>query len=395
MKTTDLAYMAGKKRQSPRTGLVHGSDLFSDTVALYDNFCFAYALLSQRKAAEIIEAKTLLLRLLAFQAPIGNFPVSLHDFPHCYDLYQGLKIAPLLLRTLDGYGQVLGAECKEKIESSLTSILGFYENKGLPELWQFRYQVCLGNKPQIIRPSLVNIWEYWVSLQFLQTPTCDFYHQGLGIAPILSTLQNCFEPLPHLSEWACAAAAGTFSSRLLNDHPAQIQLAALEKVELTSTQTDFQLLITDPFKLYWNGDSLHSLCFVADKMEVTNESILVELPQTVEFGREDLFEVAFFCDASPETQIAIGGHRGTVFELGDAVEISTPSFQCTLRFELISGTGDFCGHIVRSNRPGQIACVGPLQHETFDWKIGLRTLRRSPNCTIRISFSLQGLTVDS
>jgi len=383
MKTTDLAYAAGKKRQSARTGFVHDAEI----VPIYDNFCYVYALLSQRKAEMIIEAKALLIRLLAFQAPEGNFPTAMHDFPRCYDRFLGLKIAPLLMRALTGYGQVLGVECKEKTEVGLKKILDSYSEMDLPPLWQFRYQVCLNQSPLPIEVPSSDIWEYWVSSQFLNTPTCDFYHQGLGYAPLLSAAQDHLEPVPHLVEWACASAAGVFSPRLLKDNPAQVQLAALEKVELTTSHTDSSLLSTDPFKLYWKGGLLHSLILIADQPKITADTVTVELTTLPEFAREDLYEVAFFCDASPETKIEIGGHRGTIFTLGESVEILTPSFKCTLKFELISGTGDFCGHIVRSNRPGQIGCVGPLQHESFDWKIGLRTLRRSPDCRIQITYS--------
>ena len=52
-----------------------------------------------------------------------------------------------------------------------------------------------------------------------------------------------------------------------------------------------------------------------------------------------------------------------------------------LRFSLVEGEGDFCGHIYRSNRPNQRLTAN---HESFDWKIGLRTLRRSEKCILSI-----------
>jgi hypothetical protein len=99
--------------------------------------------------------------------------------------------------------------------------------------------------------------------------------------------------------------------------------------------------------------------------------------------------VSFFCDASPDVKIEIAGDRGTSFTLGEVVRISTLTFACNLTFELLSGEGDFCGRIFRSNRPSQIACTGPLQYEVFDWKIGLRTLRRSANCQIRVNYTIE------
>ena len=71
MRTIDLAYSAGKNRQSPRTGLVHGEGLFADTISIYDNFCYAYALLCQKRAETVIEAKSILTRLFSFQTGAG------------------------------------------------------------------------------------------------------------------------------------------------------------------------------------------------------------------------------------------------------------------------------------------------------------------------------------
>lgn len=405
IRSIDLAYMAGKKRQSPRTGLVHGSDLFSDVIPLYDNFCFIYALLSQRKAETVLEAKALLLRLLAFQGGEGNFPIHLHDFPTCYDGYMGLRIAPLLLRSLKGYGTVLGSECREFVEAALQKIFFFYEEKKLPPLWAFRYQVCLGNTTESVDPNCSDLtpdlWEYWVSLQFLRSPSCAHYYPVLGLIPELVDKQDHFEPVPHLIEWACAAAAAdggvAYPARLLRDHPNQIRLAALDKVELTKQLPD-SFLLAKPFKLYWIDQNLHTLDLVADPdcisaaVDPQDPAIFITLPQSAEFGRDDLVELAFFCDASPLTQIRIADRQGTVFKLGDPVRIATPSFQCTLCFELIKGVGDFCGHITRSNRPNQIGCVGSLQYEAFDWKIALRTLRRSDDCVIRVRYSFGPVT---
>jgi hypothetical protein len=388
MKTTELAYQAGKKRQSLRTGFIHGSEIFSDTVSFYDNFCFVYALLAQRKTESILEAKTLLLRLLAFQSSEGNFPIQLHDYPRCYDPYLGLKIAPLLLRSLDAYGQVLGPDCRDKIDLALQQIFAFYADKLLPPLWDYRRQICLRQFPGPIVVPVEDLWEHWISEQFIKIPTCDFFFQTLGLVPALSKNQDHLEPVPHLIEWACASAAGEFASRLAKDHPTQVQLAALEKVELLNPQLVSHFL-AEPFKLYWNDGSLHTLILVAENIAVNSKSIVVELPSEVEFGREDLYEVAFFSDAAPEIRLQIDGLRGTVFELGQQVQIATPHFLIKLQFDLVSGEGNFCGQIVRSNRPEQIACVGLLQHETFDWKIGLRTLRRSSPCTIQITYSIE------
>jgi hypothetical protein len=77
-----------------------------------------------------------------------------------------------------------------------------------------------------------------------------------------------------------------------------------------------------------------------------------------------------------------------VFYLGDTVAIRTPTLQIDLCFELSDGKGDFCGQILRGNRPSQIAAKGALLYEAFDWQIALRTLRRSSDCRVRLSVQL-------
>jgi len=346
-----LAYAAAKKRQSPETGFVH----LGDRVSLYENFCFVYALLAQKKVETVQEAKNLVTRLIAFQSPEGNFPVNLHDFPRCYDLYQGLKIAPLLLRM-----HHLGAECTELVQSCLQRLLTFYQNRDLPSMWKFRYQVCQGLKPTPPEPT--NIWEHWISLQFLQTPTNEY--SGLCLPIDQPIAQNQFEPAPGLIDWV---SAPEYSERLRKDHPTQIQLAAIDKVETKLEHSP--ILLQEPFQLYWQDESLHSL---------VGPGLNIQLPTEIAFNRDDLFEVAFYCDA--KCQVLIDGQKGTVFKLGEPVQIITPSLKVTLRFE---GEGDFCGHIFRSNRPNQID-----ETDSYDWKIGLRTLRRSPNCMITVNYTI-------
>jgi hypothetical protein len=380
----DLAYLAGKKRQSPRTGFVllfHGNDQAVDTIPIYENICYVFALLSQKKAEPVLEAKNLLGRLFSFQAEEGNFPIYLHDFARCYDIYLGLKIAPLLLR-IRFFKSVLGKEVIEKIDLALQRLFSFYEEKKLAPLWKFRYEVCRSfflNEPlpewrlDSQQFSASDWWEYWISLQFLETPVCPFYHSGLQMALGFDLQQDRFEPAPRLIDWI---SNEEYQPRLLQERPLQIALAALDRVEIQEGQSAD--IYWEDGNVFWKGSRLHSLV-----AENSSQGVAV-LPATFEMGRDDLFETAYYCDASEDIEIFIDGKKGTVFALGQTITIQSPERTFTLLFELLRGEGEFCGHIFRSNRPGQIATTGTLQHEAFDWKIGLRTLRRSSDCAIRI-----------
>jgi hypothetical protein len=384
LRTSELAFLAGKKRQSPRTGFVHlfhGNDLAADTIPIYENICYALALLSQKKTEPVLEAKNLLSRLFPFQPQEGNFPIYLHDFPRCYDIFLGLKIAPLLLK-ICFFKSVLGKDFIEKVEAALHKIFSFYQDKDLLPLWEFRLAVCRavfldtpfrGQRLDTVQFSAADWWEYWISLQFIETPVCDFYHPGLQMAMGFDLKQDRFEPAPRLIDWI---SAEEFHPRLLQDRPTQIQLIALDKVEILSN--DRSEIYFEDGNVFWLDGGLHSL--VADNISLG----VAELPASLEMGRDDLFEAAYYCDASLDIEIFIDGRKGTVFTLGQTITVRSARRNFSLVFELLRGEGDFCGHVFRSNRPGQIGTTGTFQHEAFDWKIGLRTLRRSSDCAIRV-----------
>ena len=370
-------------------------------IPIYENGCFVLALFAQKKVEEILEAKDLLLRLLAFQTEEGNFPIYLHDFPRCYDAHLGLKMAPLLLRLLREFELVLGAELKKRIETSLQKILAHAlarrAERPFAPLWEFRYRVCAGavaaKDLDTSKFSPADWWEYWVSLQFLETPICRLFHPDLQayIGPTYGDAQDQGELAPVLLEWM---APHLTAPRLLKDHPLQIALSALQALEFSSPElTDWQLIHSPEFaltaaktseasstfehtlRLLWGA---HSLVLPATQATMTSSGweTVIELPAVVP---EDPFEVALYCDSSLE--LLIDGQKGTVFSLGQ--EVSLGSFAWT--FTLIQGAGDFCGHILRSNRPCQLANTGPRQFESYDWKIGLRTLRRSSDAVIKLT----------
>lgn len=358
---TDLAVSAGRKRQSSRTKFVHDDE----TIPLYENFCFALALFRQKTAESVTEGKELINRLLSFQAPDGNFPVYLHDFPRCFNFHTSLKMAPILIYLLRLFGPLLG-ELKSKIEATLTLVLSKRPEKSI---WENRYRACIGEPILPIDTTLLSPaeWTEWLI-------TAQLAGQAHFIVPYDETLQifmgpACFdaqekgEPRPSPMEWLLAD--GSFSPRLLRDHPHQILSAPLFPISFTSQ------LINDSFRLFWKGATIHSL---------VGKSLTFDLPGGVEIGKGDLFEAALFTDISPETKLFVNGQKATTFQLEDQITIQTPTLTLHLHFELTQGSGDFSGHIFRANRPSQI-CKG---YEVYDWQIGLRTLRRQGPAQISV-----------
>lgn len=370
VRTIDLSVAAGRKRQSARTGLVHlfANEEALDTIPLYENFCFAFALCRQKTAESVTEAKAIIERLLFFQCN-GNFPVYLHEFPNCFDFQMGLKVAPIFLYLLRHFSPVLG-ELKGKIEKSLEEILAKRPDK---PFWENRYRACVGEPllPQSTEGFSPLEWTEWLITAQLagQTHFALSFDEELQLFFGAADIQEKTEPRPNPIEWLLAEPH--FSARLLKDHPHQLLAAPLFPITFEKTDPPCTGL-----RLFWKGsEGTHSL--VAKALEF-------ELSGPADTTRNNLFEAAVFCNASEETKLFVEGRRATSFHLGDQITVETPQKSITFRFELVEGTGDFFGHIFKANRWTQIACKGANLYEAYDWKIGLRTLRRSEKARIRV-----------
>jgi hypothetical protein len=366
----DLAALAGRKRQSPRTGLVH---LFSgedapDTIPVYENFCFAFALFRQKTTESVTEAKAIIERLLTFRVN-GNFPVYLHEFPKCFDHHLGLKIAPVLIYLVRLFSPVLG-ELKQKIEKALQEILAQRPEK---LFWENRYRACVGESllGQDTTAFSPLDWTDWIITAQLSGQTHFFlpYDDQLQMFFGAVDIQEKDQPRPNPIEWLLAEP--NFSPRLLKDHPHQILTAPLFPFTFTKSE-----LPSATFRMFWQGsNSLHSL--VAKSLEF-------DLETEADTTRNNLFEASIYCNASNETEIFVEGKKATAFQLGETITISTPQKSISFHFELVSGSGDFFGHIFKANRWSQVSCKGVNSYEAYDWQIGLRTLRRSEKAKIRI-----------
>ncbi len=409
----DLCLAACRKRQSPRTGFIHyfpSEEEVVDTVPLYENFCFALALYRQKTVESALEGKVLLEKLLAFQSPDGNFPIYLHEYPRCYDRMQGLKIAPLLLQLERQFSVVLSPDLKKRISFAVENILASSQECS-SDLWQLRYEMCkygLSSIEPVLRSNSDGI-DWLISMQLGEErpfPLKYFFHQELQlvVCPTIAQVQQRFEPKPQLIEWILAESTGSFSQRLLQDHPLQMQLAALwpfahvnhklyeedcilkepDSLAVWKKPCDLQ---TDVLRIFWGKDPLNSfvlpntpgtgICLIGKKQW----EILFDLAEDADLTHNDLFEVLFYCNASPEIRLSINGQNGTTFSLGDQIEICSSSCRISLYFELLSGEGLFRGHFSKANRPSQTKIKN---YEAYDWQIGLRTLCRSRKAIVRV-----------
>ncbi|HSX25403.1 MAG TPA: hypothetical protein VLE89_00160 [Chlamydiales bacterium] len=383
IRAIDLAVLAGRKRQSPRTGFVHlfvTDEMATDTIPLYENFCFALALFRQKTSETVIEGKELLERLLPFQTSNGNFPAYLHDYPRCWDFSLPLKIAPIFIHLLRHFSSVLGAELKEKIEKSLAQLLQCPQ-KDSP-LWEQRARACKNESLLPFDPSQLTAseWVEWIITCQLADPQANAfpipYHPELQTFLGPNVAQEKGDPRSSPLEWILAE--GAYSPRLLRDHPHQLLSAPLLPFT-TTTPSPHPFALGDAFRFLWHSETLHSL----SSSKTTRFERLGK--KTILWFEEN---PALFCNLSEEVELFVEGQKATVFRLGQTVQIRTSKLTIECRFDLIEGEGDFCGHLFRSNRPSQISCKGPLLYEAYDWHIGLRILRSSEKWLIRATLQL-------
>jgi hypothetical protein len=383
MRLIDLAVNAGKKRQSPRTGFVHyfpKDEHASDTIPVFENFCFALALFRQKTTESVLEGKEIVERLLGFQTPDGNFPIYLHDFPKCWDFHMGLKIAPILIHVLKEFGSVLNAAYKEMLELALKKMIKPPKSPA----WESRYKACLGERPS----GPIDNWFEWIVSDQLFEKGGSYpipYNRELKVFLGETPAQERGEPEPLPIEYILAEKGG-FDKRLLRDHPHQIYSGLLYPLSSSIEIADSSCWASDS-RFLWKGEQVHSLVIPGSTKK--GDHFVFELPEGVEIGRDDVFEAILYSDVSPETELFINGQKGMVFYLGDTVSIQTPLLKIDLRFEILKGEGEFCGQISRANRPGQIGCHGAHLYDAYDWQIGLRTLRRSGACTIGLLMHYQ------
>lgn len=217
----DLAVAAGRARQSARTGFVH----HEETIPLYENFCFAFALFRQKTTDSVTEGKELIERLLAFQAADGNFPVFMHDYPRCFDFQMGLKVAPILIYLLRQFSGILG-ELKAKIETAIEKAIVKRTDK---LFWENRFRACRGEPLLPIDTTSFSPveWTDWmITAQLAGQTHFDLpYREDLQLLVTPHELQERNEPQPNPVEWLLAE--DNYSPRLLRDHPHQLWCAPL------------------------------------------------------------------------------------------------------------------------------------------------------------------------
>lgn len=354
MKSVELALKAGRLKQSPQTGFVHHSyenlEKSSETIPVYENFCFALALFRTKIAENVLEGKALLDRLFAFQTPEG-FPIYLHEYPQCKSRKLESKLSIVAQFLLKDFSAVLGEALRSKLEL-------------------------------LVRP--MEKTDDWADLLIQSQLT------GEDPAPALQWWDSqalCFvgpqkqdrgEPAVTLYDLIMGEWTGALSARALADHPIHLQ-ASLIYPKTIQVMECSQLWSR---KFWGSGSPTHSALLYAQGAVVEEGStMIIDLPEK---EVHDEMEISYYINRFPGAQFSVAGLKSTTFQLDEALCIESGGKIFEITFSLIEGEGRFWGHLHLGNRPGQIGCKGADKHEAFDWRIGLRTIERTKPCKIKI-----------
>ena len=390
VKILDLCLHACKERQSPKTLFLHmhpqDSDCW-DTIPVFENFCFALASFRQKTQESVLFGKELIEKLLQFQTPDGNFPCFLHEYPKAWDPHLSLKIAPIFVHICQDFGSIVSSSFIQKLQQALAKMV----IKPVNPIWEHRYLALQGIRPVLTEGLSSSQWFDWIVSDQL------FEKNGQYPIPFNSNLQLLIEenrtfekdlPQPRAIEYMLSEKDG-FHARLLQNHPQQIYTSLLYPFSTTKETHDEVLLQKNPLQLFWQGESLLSL--VSSKAYQEGNCFVFDLQGSSD-PLKDPFEVEIFVTLKPEISLFINQEKSMVFHFQDTVTIVSSSLKIDLVFSLISGKGDFVGHISRANRPGQISCKNSHLYDAFDWHIGLRSLRRLEPCKVQVQMNIQEIS---
>lgn len=251
---------------------------------------------------------------------------------------------------------------------------------------------------------------------------------GIG----LKEFQEGLEPQVTLLDLIMGAASGTFSSRGLRDHLVHLSGSLIQPFKLDQfissnfnegiltnlkqwkvfhgenaslsileTETDILNPVekgVHALKIIW-GTPQHLHTFVCQggnaetRILQVNEkevTLLFSLKGEVNLdGKDKNREVSFFLDLDPAVKILVEDQFTTTFLLNQKLTLETSGPKIKIDFSLYQGSGDFIGHIMRGNRPSQIAAIGSFRYEAYDWQFFLRTLRRSSNSVIKVNLKIE------
>ena len=346
-----LSVEAGRRHQSPATGLIHFPTL--DRIPFYHNFCFCLSLLRTLSKENVQEAKARLEHLFAFEKE-GLFPSELHEYP----MTSSYPRSSIPLKRIElHFGRILGDTLREKLQR-------VHSPPAPPTTIQSSKDAALLG---LHLEDLTPLTPYW-----------DPEHQ-LYSGPLSDERQQGYEPLRTLFDFMMGD-----DPRFLQPDPIHLEVGLIFTTppQEMRAQSEEKPLHKGPgfhlFRKVWKErEHLHTL--VCQEKKITLEGDLLIYPQEIPDERERR-ELTFYVNAHPLNRPTLKGEKVTLFRLGEAIHLGTKWRLC---FEKERGEGDIVGQITLGNRPSQLEVESGT---AYDWRISLRTLRRTPDFRLKLHF---------
>lgn len=357
----DKIIACGRRLQSAQTGFVH----LQDTIPMVENFLFALALFRSHTSEQMLEGKEIVNRLLPFQSEEGNFPLFLHDFPNCKELFCAAKVLPPLYWLVKDYGSLLG----EPVKSAAKKVVN-YCLKHVSQAPDHIAILIAGGAPALGRLLGMEVEDelekfhnpaYWYSPTLLGTLLIalqmrpelhweDFrrhlsetWHQGCYAAPHLYDPRYQTSPFAHLHQIYMQGGEPNLYAALIKPAPLDPPLYPVFKsgplFQFTQSETEASYVSSQgiPYQLLFSAEGKqHRLRLRTEgKVEKRGEQLLI----THAKEGQELFSLEL--DTCEGTAIWMNGKRSVVFHLGDEIEFLSRKMKITLQ----SGSGEVMGHL--------------------------------------------------
>ncbi|WP_420420507.1 hypothetical protein [Simkania sp.] len=392
MKALEVAY----EKQSSQTGFLHREDF----IPLYENLCFALALFRTHVGQQVEEGKVLLKRLFGFFS--DGFSLYFHEYPEKGTPSHQIRCALPLHYLLQKYHHVIEPPLKQELSQIYKTLLA---QEVTSPLYQILQKAMQGEEIPTYVPQFSHEWGLLLlAYQILEEKPNWILEEALArwhpqlmvySGEPIQEYQRAGRPELTLYDLFMAEHGQVMSKRIAQAHSIHIQGALVFPFEEKKTVTppsSFQVLTQNSewhakgfhlMRYLWgNEEQLHSLV-CQSHMQLQKNGDRLDFTYPVEVPNEkERMELTLFTEYDTDVEIFVDGKKQTVFYFGETIEIKTNKKTMKLIFSLEKGEGNFMGHINRGNRPAQMATNGPKDFTSYDWKIGLRSLDRTPETVI-------------
>ena len=356
--------------KSKQTGFIHynyhSKDGEHHTIPSIENACHILELFRSRQADQLYEAKFLLNKLLQFQAPSGNFPIYLHDYPECYDPSVGFYMLAPLFYILKEFKTIAGSN----LQNNFDRLIKYCKTcKDAKEEHLAILDAALNRPVKPFDSAHASRWGDYLIAYSMQ-------ESKLSLTPLAKRWDHKNQHFLGLREHQLQKQVQPtlLDSFLTNaSHPRQsltkaIELVAPNSSSLIYTPNHTPQVSSKTFHLMrWD----HLVCQTSQHHAICSGELDIDFTYTEKLPvrDEDHMELKFFYPHDGAKQ------KATTFQLNELVSVGP----FTICFKVLEGEGKFYGHIARVNRPAQKDLS-----KAYDWQIGLRTVKRKEHLKLRV-----------